>query len=85
MLVEGTPGAPCGRGSAHIAHIDEDHVDAQSIELARRAVALLRDVLTSGAIQSSPPLRVTEGSATSRATHGLAIHLLQRCVDPADL
>jgi hypothetical protein len=26
---------------------------------------------------------MTEGS-TSRATHGLAIHLLQRCVDPAD-
>jgi hypothetical protein len=60
-------------------------VDAESIELARRVVALLRDVLTSGAIQSSPLLSVTEGSATSRATHGLAIHLLQRCVDPADL
>lgn len=57
-------------------------MDEQHLELARTAVALLRDALAG---EDGPRLMDGNGAALDRTTHGLAVHLLIRCVDPADL
>jgi hypothetical protein len=64
-------------------------MDERHIELARQAVALLRDALAGEVIQDRPRLlRFITDSASSkdRATAGLAVHLLLgRCVEPSNL
>ena len=62
-------------------------MDFQHMEIARQAVALLRDALA-GEREDRPRLSsliMDSNSAKYRAAHGLAVHLLSRCVDPADL
>jgi hypothetical protein len=48
---------------------------------ARQAVALLRDILT----REDPPRFVSTHRPLDKTSHGLALHLLIRCVDPNDL
>jgi hypothetical protein len=47
-------------------------------------VAILSNVLTGEEGDDRPEL-VGTSSALDRTTHGLAVHLLIRCVDPEDL
>jgi hypothetical protein len=65
-------------------HLIRGTVDQQRIELARRAIARLRDV-HAGDEGDDRPRPVGTNSALDRTTHGLAVHLLIRCVDPDDL
>jgi hypothetical protein len=55
-------------------------VNQQSLELARQAVTLLREVLADG-----PELLNDSDSQVTVATHGLAVQLLRWRVDPVDL
>jgi hypothetical protein len=56
-------------------------MDVQQFELARTAVALLRDALAG----EDRPRIMDRNGALDRTTHGLAVYLLIRCADPADL
>ncbi|HKN42872.1 MAG TPA: hypothetical protein VJW23_03035 [Propionibacteriaceae bacterium] len=61
-------------------------MDAQQLELARRAVAALREALT-GEDKSTRLRRFVAdcGSAEARVTYELVVHLLGQCAEPADL